>query len=389
MATRRKKRIDGTGTITRRESGRYTAQATDPDTGRRRSLGTFETEKQAELALAKALAAGGSGVSADLSLGDYLSAWIERHASYVSEGTTERYRNDARRYVLFAPIATKPLGRLEADDFRTLYASLRRQGGVGGRPLGDRTVEGVDKMLRAAIHTAIDDGGLRANPLPRERFKVHAEERPWADTRQIARLLQVVRFVDADLEVAVRLGALYGFRRGEVAGLTWSDVGVDRVRINRGRVIVEGRAVTKRPKTTGSKATVLIDDDTAAVLRSMRERRAAFIGEHVPTHEAVYVRPTGEPLYPDTLSERFSRIVRAFNVTHADEPLAEGFTLHSLRHSFASNLIAGGVSTILVAAAGRWESTTLVERTYGHLAPSTVADVVAQQAAAVAGTEVG
>jgi hypothetical protein len=40
---------------------------------------------------------------------------------------------------------------------------------------------------------------------------------------------------------------------------------------------------------------------------------------------------------------------------------------------------------ILVAAAGRWESTTLVERTYGHLAPSTVADVVAQHVAAEVG----
>jgi integrase len=122
---------------------------------------------------------------------------------------------------------------------------------------------------------------------------------------------------------------------------------------------------------------------TAAALEAHRRRRAELIGERVPGDEHVYVTPFGEPLYPDTITERFRRLVVAFNVTHDATPLPPGFSFHCLRHSFASNLIAAGESTLVVAAAGRWESAAMVERVYGHLAPSTVADAVARLAAAV------
>ena len=381
-----KRRTGGLGSVLPRANGRFTAIVTDPDTGKRRSIGTFDSELDAERAISREVAAGGRGSDAEASFGLYLSRWIEGHAGYVSATMTKRYRGDAARYVLPWPIASVRLGDLAPDHFRKLFSELRARGGKDGRPLAASTVEGVERMIVAAIGEAIRDGKLRKDPLPPTRLPKTKTERAWADTEQVARLLRVVALNDPDLEVAVRLAAIEGgLRRAEVAGLNWGDVGPTSVTIARSRTIDGETGAVKEgtTKTEGSKATVALHPATVAAFARMRAAREAELGRRVPKSEPVYATPEGEPLYPDTIAERFARVVKAYNVTHADEPLRRGFTFHSLRHSFASNLIAAGVPTIIVAAAGRWESVALVERLYGHHAPSTVAEAVGLYAAAV------
>ena len=378
-----RKRTHGSGTITRRANDRFTAQVTDARTGRRQSLGTFDSRRAAEREIAWHAIQPTFG-GEQMIFGEYLSVWAESRVMFVGAVTADRYAKDLRRYVLSNPLAAIRLGELQATDFRHLYTRLAAEGGQQGRPLSDHTVAGVDRMLRAAIHTAIEDGALLRDPLPKERVRIVRRERPWADADQIGSLLATTARFDADLEVAVRLGVLYGFRRGEVAGLTWWAISPDSVRIAGSRIIVNGRAVNAPPKTPGSAATVIVDEATMAVIHAHRARRESTVEGAIADDEHVYVSLFGHPLYPDTLTERLSRVVRMFNETHADRPLPPGFTFHSLRHSFASNLIAAGASTLVVAAALRHSSPRLVEETYGHLAPSTVALAVARLAESVA-----
>jgi integrase len=406
MARRTRKRIDGTGSIFRRPSGRFSATITDPDTGRRLPLGTFDTEFQAEQAIAREVAAGGRGSDAGTKLGIYLERWIESHRPHVSSRMTKRYRGDARRYVLPEAIAEIALGDLEPEDFSKLYGDLLDRGRLDegtGKParldsdsepigLAGSTVQGVERMLSAAINAALRSDRLRTRPPLPPKIKVEERERAWADTDEVARILRVVKLTDSDLEVAVRLAAIDGgLRRGEVAGLEWGDVGADSVTVNRTRAIdgESGDAVVGETKTKGSRATIALSPVTVAAFATKRTAAEAELGRRVRRDDPIYQTPEGEALYPDTISERFGRVVAAYNETHDDRPLRDRFTFHSLRHSFATNLIAAGVPTIIVAAAGRWESVALVERLYGHHAPSTVADAVGRYAEAVAAHAAG
>ncbi len=52
-----RRRTHGSGTIFQRANGRYTAVVADDD-GRRRSLGTFDTRKDADRALSRAVTVG-------------------------------------------------------------------------------------------------------------------------------------------------------------------------------------------------------------------------------------------------------------------------------------------------------------------------------------------
>jgi integrase len=225
----RRNRTSSASSINRRPNGRYTAQITDERTGKRRSVGTFDTRREAERAIAADALLGGPGAGEQLTLGEHLEGWIEAQRAYRKPVTSDGYRVKARTYVAPHPIAEIRLGKLRPDDFRRHYAMLAERGGRGGTPLGDWSVSGVDRMLRAAINQAMRDGLIRPpSPLPSERVRIERREAPWAPAEHLRRLLVLVRLTDPDLEVAVRLGALYGWRRSEIAGLTWAERGSAR-----------------------------------------------------------------------------------------------------------------------------------------------------------------
>ena len=51
-------------------------------------------------------------------------------------------------------------------------------------------------------------------------------------------------------------------------------------------------------------------------------------------------------------------------------------TFHTTRHTYASHLVQAGVPLLFVAAALGHRDTRMVEKHYGHLAPSHVADAI-------------
>lgn len=74
----------------------------------------------------------------------------------------------------------------------------------------------------------------------------------------------------------------------------------------------------------------------------------------------------------------------AWGTSHQQRPFAAAvaaakvgeLTFHELRHSYASRLVMAGVPLAVVAAQLGHSDTRMVERHYGHLAPSYVADTV-------------
>ncbi len=203
--------------------------------------------------------------------------WLPGVPQYVKPTTAATYQL-VRSYVLPHPIAQVRLDRLRPDSFRVLFAELADRGGMGGAPLGDKTVSHVDRTLRAALNVAVGDGLLAKNPTPERRIPVPRTERPWLEPPQLRRLLEFVRFRDPDLEVPVRLASMAGLRRGEIAGLRWADVDPERgvVHVRRSRVVAQGLAVEGTPKS-GQPAVVPVNRTTLAALERHRTRRAALI----------------------------------------------------------------------------------------------------------------
>ena len=75
----------------------------------------------------------------------------------------------------------------------------------------------------------------------------------------------------------------------------------------------------------------------------------------------VFIMDNGAPIDPDNLSHEFRRIV--------DEAGLPNGTLHGLRHSFATALLATNVHPAVVQSALGHSSITLTIDTYSHVMP--------------------
>lgn len=111
------------------------------------------------------------------------------------------------------------------------------------------------------------------------------------------------------------------------------------------------------------------------------------------TEKARHVRLTreGVRLFTDAVLGKASDAVifthddgRSWGKSHQDKPMSAAVkaskiakvTFHELRHTYASKLVMAGVQLMVVAQQMGHSDTRMVEKHYGHLAPSYVADVV-------------
>ena len=142
------------------------------------------------------------------------------------------------------------------------------------------------------------------------------------------------------------LVALRGLRRGEAAGLRWSDLDLDAGTLTVTGQLQQlgGRLMAGPPKSDAGRRVIALDQTTIAALRAhhagqQAERAAA--GWRWAETGYVFTTVTGKPVGPDRLTRLFRRLV-------ADSGLPP-VTLHGLRHGAATLALAAGTDLKIVA----------------------------------------
>jgi integrase len=142
--------------------------------------------------------------------------------------------------------------------------------------------------------------------------------------------------VDDSLFALWWLAALRGLRRGELCGLRWAAVDLDRgllfverQRTTAGYTIVEGE-----PKTAAGRRAVALDKHTIRVLHEHRRHQVAHrdrrhaAGKVWVDSGYVFTRKDGQPINPNYATTRFRKLTE-----RAGPPPVR---LHDLRHGAAS-----------------------------------------------------
>jgi integrase len=88
-----------------------------------------------------------------------------------------------------------------------------------------------------------------------------------------------------------------------------------------------------------------------------------------PGSARLFVRENGRPW---SKSEQQRPLIAACTIARIDPPVS----FHGLRHTYASRLAMRGVPLAVIAAQFGHADTRMVEKHYGHLAPSYIADTV-------------
>ena len=343
--------------------------APDPKTGSRRTrYATFRgTKRQAEDHLTKLMAADSDEPSFDAgttSLAAYLRSWIVDVAASISPKTIERYRQLVDRQIV-PHLGSKRLQKLSPTDIAHWHGVLLQQGRHDGTGLSAQSIRHAHRVLHKALCDAVDREILIRNPASRiSPPKSEAGEVAILSSDQVTTVIDALRGTEIFPHVMILISS--GIRRGELMALQWGDIDLNAntLRVQRSIEATKSHGLRiKPPKTRHGRRTITLP---AIAITALKEHRAAEheirlalgLGKVQPT-DCVFGSYDGKPRHPDWITYHWAHSVNRLGLPKV--------TLHALRHSHASALIAGGQDVVTVSRRLGHASPTITLSVYAHL----------------------
>jgi integrase len=159
-----------------------------------------------------------------------------------------------------------------------------------------------------------------------------------------------------------------GARRGEALALRWKDLDLEAgvARIERSVEQTKAGLRIKSPKTKHGRRNVSVSPWLVAELRAHRvrqqERRLALGLGRATGDDLVFARWDGSMRAPHGVSQKFTQAIKALGID---------CSLHSLRHTHVSQLIAAGLDVLTISRRIGHASPAITLNVYGHMFSNT------------------
>ena len=223
------------------------------------------------------------------------------------------------------------------------------------RGLAASTIRTRLNYVQMAFRAAVDNQVISRNPAARVKT-------PRIRKREATMKILTAEQVAASLEAAgefrafVAVCAFAGLRLGEAAGLQAGDIDRDRQTISVRRQ-VQGTSIpttTITPPKAGSEREIFVPEELIDTL---------LLSTSAPADQFLFRTPLGHLYNRNSAGEEWRRIRK-------EAGLGDDVTLHNLRHTFASNLIASGCDVVTVQRALGHSQPSITLNVYSHLWPS-------------------
>lgn len=372
-----------TGHIRRRGEGTWELKfdlGTDPLTGKRitRYHSFKGTKRQAEAELIRLKNAANEGTYIDKSkttVSDYLKRWERDWAAiHVGPKTLERYKELLRLHVT-PHIGALRLQRLRAVNLAELYAKLLREGrqaAVGdgdGVGLGARTVGHVHRVLHKAFVVAVEWGEIQQNPADAAAPpKVESVEIEILNEDEVTDTLKKLPKA-TEMRLVGVLGLGGGLRRGEMLALRYHriDFEAGKLRIEESLEQTKAGLRFKAPKTKKGRRTIAVPAQVIAEVKAHRKAQQEIwlqLGKgRLPDDALVFADIEGGARSPNAITKAWSAAIENHKLPKV--------SLHGLRHTHASQLIASGMDVLTISRRLGHASPAITLTVYGHLFSNT------------------
>jgi integrase len=286
--------------------------------------------------------AGGRAVS------DLLNAWIEVNTHVWSEAT--RRDNLSRADAVAADsIGSINIARLGVSDVERWHARMRVVG------VGEAAIRSRHSALRAALSQAVRWEWIGTNVARSARLRqARRSPRDSMDIKDVRAVIAAAASIDPAAHVALRLAAVGGLRRAELAALRWDEVLGDRLTVDSSVETVRGSGGPEyrdSPTKTANTRTIPLDPETVRLLNELRVSREAV---------SPYVFSlTSDPPSP-------ARIGWWWTQAREKSGIDLRWRLHDMRHWTATAAIATGHDVRAVAGRLGHANPAMTLRVYAH-----------------------
>ena len=280
---------------------------------------------------------------------DVLDAWVQQNLDTWAPSSA-RDQQSRVRGIKKDQIARLPLARLSVGDVERWHTRLRRDG------MRDAGVKNQHGVLRAALAQAVRWGWASTNVASMARLRSTKTPRRTVMTLdEVRAVMAAAASIDPAAALMLRIAAVSGARRAELAALQWTDLRDGMLTIDSAIEIVssgDGTRVFRDAATkTANTRTVTLDPDTVAAIESLRREREPY-------------GPWMFGLGPELVSP--DRIGWWWKRARTLAGIDEKWRLHDLRHWSATVAIGQGHDVRTVAGRLGHANPAMTLRVYAH-----------------------
>ena len=289
---------------------------------------------------------------------DYLEQWFSTKRNSIGIQTAKVYK-DFLHGKIIPELGNYTISKLSIIQLQSFIDKLSEKG------LSSATVKKTYEIIRNSLEHAVDFELISKNPAIKVKLpKANKKEMTVWNEEEVNRFLKVAK--EDPLYIVFHLALMTGMRQGEILGLRWKDVDLEKSLLSIKQTLShDGKLFINGAKTKSSLRTINLSEIT---MRSLKSRKIMISKEKLsfgPVYEdfdLIACTKHGTPLNPANVRRTFNRLIKL-----ADVPQIR---FHDLRHTHATLLLAKGINVKVISERLGHSNIKVTLDTYSHVLPT-------------------
>jgi len=308
-----------------------------------------------------------------ITFGNWLITWLNDYKKLdLRQSTWESYEIQARLHIIPA-LGALYLQDLRPEHLQKLYSDKLKAG------KSSRTVRYIHQVAHGALEQAVKNkliSGQNAAKMttlpPLDQKEIRAMSPEEQDT-----FLESIKKHSLSAALLTLIGT--GMRRGELLGLRWQDVDLDKgiIQIKQNLVGTKQGLKVHDPKTKSSKRSFSVPQLVLEILNGHKLKMQAK--GFYDADNYVFCSNKGNAMIPRNFNRSFTNFINSIGLV--------GVTVHTLRHTFATRMLEIGVPMRVVQEMLGHAKITVTAGTYSHVSPDLKRDAADKMNDVLKGTE--
>ena len=294
-----------------------------------------------------------------MTLGEWFERWFKDYAEVTLRPSTVRgYRRYAKQ--INRSLGEKQIGLITTQQIQRMYNKLKRDGREKAREkfgdgLSDSSVRSIHMLLHEVMEAAVQARLIAKNPTAGTKIpKCNYPDKKILNESELAVFIEAIEreplwrdFFYTEITT--------GLRRGEICGLKWSDLDMEKGTLKIERSISNGEGGKLEIGETKTEKGKRIIRLPASTLRILTERKECALNDWIFPN---LLEPE-KPMNPSTAYGKLKSILKAAGLPD--------IRFHDLRHTFATHALTSGVDAKTLAGILGHTNASFTLDTYTHV----------------------
>ncbi|TJZ40068.1 site-specific integrase [Priestia megaterium] len=300
----------------------------------------------------------------------FVDEWKDKYAEeHLSPNTLATYMLHLKNRIspFFGEMRLEKIKPLHVLDFlKSLEGEGIRKDGKGGK-LSSSTIEYNYRILKNVFNRAIEWKLLLNNPMENIKKPKRTQKETFVyDNHEAELLISCLDKEEIMWCIMIKVAITTGLRRGELLGLEWKHVDLDKgtIQVKQAITYVNQEHIITEPKTKNSIRTVTLPE---VLISEMKKYKAVWNKKRLKVSELweggeyqfLFTSWHGKPLHPSSVTTWWRRFTKRNNLKY--------IRFHDLRHTSATLLINKGVHAKVISTRLGHADIRTTMNIYGHV----------------------